>query len=133
MEGNMYEKVITVFVCFIVSVFIAWAVSGCKSVADTGIESLVESRIIAERDRIRGEFAAELGRWIAEDIRLAAKRVDAITDGQAAVRATVGEYRRFCLELIERLQRVEDQGRNQGQVADVGNDSGGNNAADENR
>jgi hypothetical protein len=129
----MNEKIIKLIVyCFVV-VFIAGAVSGCKSVAETGIESLVESRLINERDRIRGEFAAELGEWVREDIRLAAERIDAIESGQAAVRAAVEGYRRFCLELIERLQRVEDQGRNQGQMADVGNDSGSSNAVDENR
>lgn len=113
---NEYAKNIFCMVYFASLLCIGLLCTGCTSTQSSGIESLVESRIIAERDRIRGEFAAELSQWITEDIRLAAERIDTLTDGQAILRKSVEEYRRFCNEIIERLQRVESEGRKKDQV-----------------
>jgi hypothetical protein len=100
------SKIIIFLVCII---GFAIHITGCKSVTANGIESLVESRLINERGRIRAEFAQELSEWIIEDIGRIAESVNAIGDGQAALRHALEEYRRFVLELIDRLQRVESQ------------------------
>jgi len=105
----MYAKIkAIVFIACFVGLIIN--LTGCQSTPSNGIEFLVESRIINERDRIRAEFAKELARWINEDIGRIINTVNAIGDGQAALRLALEEYRRFVLELIERLQQVENQG-----------------------
>jgi len=104
----MYAKSKVIIFLFCIIGF-AINITGCKSVTAIGIESLVESRLINERDRIRTEFAKELSEWIIADIGRIAESVNAIGDGQAALRHALEEYRRFVLDLIDRLQRVESE------------------------
>ena len=99
------ENIRTIFIY--VMVVLCAICTGCVTTATDGIESLVESRIILERDRIRGEYAAELAGWVNQDLREIGERLNNIADGQALLRAAIEEYRRFTLELIERLQRAE--------------------------
>jgi len=104
----MYAKS-KIYIFLICIIGFAVYITGCKSVTANGIESLVESRLINERDRIRAEFAQELSEWIVEDIGRIAESVNAIGDGQAALRHALEAYRNFVLELIDRLQQVENQ------------------------
>ena len=104
---NAKIKIVIFIFCFI---DFAFNFTGCVTTPADGIESLVESRLINERDRIRSEFAQELAGWLTEDLGRIITTVNSIGDGQAALRRAVEEYRELFLRTLDQLQQLENQG-----------------------
>jgi len=105
-----------IFFLIAVVIFVICTSTGCKSTPVPGDESLVEARIIAAVNAERTRWVASLNQYIRDGLRDADARVDAVEGGLQQVTAAAREYRAFVLDLIDRLQHIEDQGREEGQV-----------------
>ena len=109
----MREEIIRGLLALLAFIFIAFAgatLTGCRTTPTAGMESLVEARIIAAINAERNRWATELSQQIGDGLRELDSNIDAVEGGLQQVAFAAREYRRFVLELMERLLETANEG-----------------------
>ena len=100
------KSLIVICLCFA----IFCTITGCRSVAVVGDESLVESRILVAVNAERNKWTESLSQQLRDGLRAVDSRIDAVEGGLQQVVIAAREYRQFVLQIIRGLQPAKSDG-----------------------
>lgn len=91
----------------LIGVCITMLIGGCYTTKGAGDESLVQARISAAVNAERNRWTAELSKQLTDGLTEIDRRVNSVNGNLEQVRTAATEYRRFVLEVIDRLHSTE--------------------------